>query len=85
MTEVVVLSAVRTPMARKRSALKDIHPVDLLAVVYREAIQRAHIPAEVVEDAFVGCVSQIGDQSLNVARQAWIAAGLPLENAFSIH
>ncbi|MHB8510752.1 MAG: thiolase family protein [Actinomycetota bacterium] len=77
MREAVIVEAVRTPLGRRNGKLKDWHPVDLLAEVYKELIARAGIDPALVDDVITGCVSQVGEQSLNVARNAWLAAGLP--------
>jgi acetyl-CoA acyltransferase len=80
--EVVIASAVRTPIGRghaEKGYYKDIHPNVLLGTVYAAAIERAGIPAERVEDVIAGCVSQVGEQSNNIARNAWLQAGLPIE------
>ncbi|HEV3473082.1 MAG TPA: thiolase family protein [Actinomycetota bacterium] len=75
----VIVDAVRTPLAKRDGALKDWHPVDLLAEILNEAIARSGVDATKVDDVICGCVSQIGEQSLNVGRNAWLAAGLPEE------
>ena len=77
--EAVIVEAVRSPLGRRNGKLKDWHPVDLLAEVLNETVARAQIDAAVVDDVICGCVSQIGDQSLNIGRNAWLAAGLPEE------
>lgn len=77
--EAVIVEAIRTPLAKKNGKLKDWHPVDLLAEVLNETIARSNIDAAQVDDVVCGCVSQIGEQSLNVGRNAWLAAGLPEE------
>jgi acetyl-CoA acyltransferase len=77
--EAVIVEAVRTPTAKKDGKLKDWHPVDLLAEVLNETIDRSKVDAARVDDVICGCVSQIGEQSLNVGRNAWLAAGLPEE------
>src|SRR6266540_603733 len=64
-------------MGRRGGAYADVHPVDLLSAVLRDLIDRTGLDAALVDDHIAGCVSQIGDQSLNVARNAWLAAGLP--------
>jgi acetyl-CoA acyltransferase len=80
MTEgVAVVAMARTPMARRGGPLAAVHPVDLLASVYREVLRRGSVDPQDVEDVLVGCVSQMGDQSFNIGRQAWLAAGLPIE------
>jgi acetyl-CoA acyltransferase len=77
--EAVIVEAVRSPLAKRNGALKDWHPVDLLAEVLNETVARSGIDAAKVDDVICGCVSQIGDQSLNIGRNAWLAAGLPEE------
>jgi acetyl-CoA acyltransferase len=78
-SDAVIVEAVRTPAGRKGGALKDWHPVDLLAEVLGETVARAGIDPAAVDDVICGCVSQIGEQSINVGRNAWLAAGLPEE------
>lgn len=75
--EAVIVEAVRTPTAKRNGKLKDWHPVDLLAEVLNETVARTKLEAEQVDDVICGCVSQIGEQSLNIGRNAWLAAGLP--------
>ena len=78
--DAVIVSAVRTAVGvgkPDRGALRDIHPVDLAALVIDEAVRRAGVDPELVDDVVLGCVSQIGEQSFNVARNAALAAGLP--------
>lgn len=77
MREAVIVEAVRTPLGRRGGALKDVHPVDLLARTLNELVERSGIDPALVEDNISGCVSQVGEQALNVARNAWLAAGLP--------
>jgi acetyl-CoA acyltransferase len=82
--EVVIVEAVRTPIGRghpEKGYYKDTHPNELLGAVYTELIARAGIDAGEVEDVIAGCVQQIGEQSWNVARNAWLQAGLPVEAA----
>src|SRR3954466_1068791 len=76
--EVVILSACRTPMGSFGGALKDMTAVDLGAIVIREAIARAGVPPADIGDAVMGCVLQAGN-GMNVARQAGLKAGLPVE------
>src|SRR6266540_3904655 len=64
-------------MGRRGGAYVDVHPVDLLSAVLRDLFDRTGLDAALVDDHIAGCVSQVGDQSLNVARNAWLAAGLP--------
>ena len=77
--DAVIVEAVRTPAARRDGKLKDWHPVDLLAEVLGETVARSGIDPGVIDDVICGCVSQIGEQSLNIGRNAWLAAGLPEE------
>lgn len=77
MREAVIVEAVRTPLGRRGGALKDTHPVDLLGRTLSELLDRAKVDPGLVDDVIGGCVSQVGDQSLNVTRNAWLAAGLP--------
>ena len=77
MREVVIVEAVRTPIGRRNGKLKDVHPVVLASLVLKEIIKRAGIKAESVDDVVFGCVSQAGEQSLNVGRNAWLTAGFP--------
>jgi len=78
MREVVIVEAVRTPIGRRNGKLKDMHPVVLGSLVLKEIVRRAGIEPEQVEDVVFGCVSQVGEQSLNVARNAWLTAGFPV-------
>src|SRR5918999_1533959 len=75
--DAVIVEAVRTPLGKRNGKLKDWHPVDLLAEVLNETIARSNIDAALVDDVICGCVSQVGEQALNIGRNAWLAAGLP--------
>jgi len=80
--EVVIIEAVRTPIGRghpEKGYFKDTHANELLGRCYTEVIERAGIPAQAVEDVVAGCVQQYGEQMLNIARNAWLQAGLPVE------
>ena len=80
--DVVIVEAVRTPLGRgtqKNGDLKDVHPVLLGAHVLREVVSRAKLDPAIVDDIVFGCVSQTGEQSINVARQAALTAGFPVE------
>jgi acetyl-CoA C-acetyltransferase len=79
MRDVVIVEAVRSPIGRRRGGLSGLHPADLLGAVQREALRRAGIDPAAVGQVVGGCVSQVGDQSFNVARTAWLAQGLPME------
>src|SRR5207237_8851222 len=78
MREAVIVEAVRTPIGRRNGKLKDVHPVVLGSLVLKEVVARAGIEPEQVEDVVLGCVSQAGEQSLNIARDAWLTAGFPV-------
>jgi 3-oxoadipyl-CoA thiolase len=73
----VILSAVRTPIGRYGGALADVRPDDLAAIVIREAVERAGVPAEEIEDVWLGAANQAGEDNRNVARMAALLAGLP--------
>jgi acetyl-CoA acyltransferase len=75
--EAVIVTAVRTAIGRRNGRLKDWHPVDLMAQVLKEVVKRAGIEAGLVDDVIVGCVSQVGEQGLNIGRNAVLAAGFP--------
>jgi len=77
--EPVVVGAVRTPVGRRNGGLAGVHAVDLGAVALRALVERSVIDPGLVDDVIMGCVSQIGEQSVNVARNAWLAAGLAEE------
>ncbi len=77
MPEAVIVEAVRTPVGRRGGAYAEVHPVELLAACVAGLIERTGIDPSAVEDHIAGCVSQVGEQSLNVGRNAWLAAGLP--------
>jgi acetyl-CoA acyltransferase len=82
--EVVIVEAVRTPIGRghaEKGYYKDTHPNELLGACFTEVIERAEIEPAAVADVIAGCVQQIGEQSWNVARNAWLQAGLPIETA----
>jgi acetyl-CoA acetyltransferase family protein len=75
--EAVIVEAVRTPVGRRGGKLKDWHPVDLLAFALDALIRRAGIDPGQIDDVIAGCVSQVGEQAVNVARNAVLAAGFP--------
>ena len=78
MSEVVIVEAVRSPIGRRGGGLSTLHPADLLAAVQLAAVERAGIDPVGVDQVIGGCVTQVGEQSFNVARTAWLTAGLPL-------
>jgi acetyl-CoA C-acetyltransferase len=75
---VVIVDAVRTPIGRRGGGLSTVHPAELLGVVQKAIIDRTGIDPAVVGQVVGGCVSQVGEQSFNIARTAWLAAGLPM-------
>jgi len=82
--EVVIVEAVRTPVGRghpEKGYYKDTHPAELLGRTYTELVDRAGIDPYEVEDVIAGCVQQFGEQAMNVARNAWLQEGLPIEAA----
>ncbi|HEY8490617.1 MAG TPA: thiolase family protein [Dehalococcoidia bacterium] len=79
MREVVIVEAVRTPLGRRNGVLSGVHPVNLAALVLREVVHRAGLEPGAVEQVVLGCVSQVGEQGANVARNAVLAAGYPIE------
>jgi len=79
--EAVIVEAVRTPIGKKNGALSGLHAAQILGAVQVEVIKRAGIQPSLVEQIIGGCVSQAGEQALNVTRTSWLAAGLPYETA----
>src|SRR5882672_7937651 len=77
MPRAVILSAVRTPIGRYGGALAGVRPDDLAALVVAEAVERAGVPAGEIEDVWLGCANQAGEDNRNVARFAALLAGLP--------
>ncbi|HEV2768726.1 MAG TPA: thiolase family protein [Solirubrobacteraceae bacterium] len=80
--EVVIVEAARTPVGRghkEKGYYRDSHPNELLGAAYTAVIERAGIEAALVEDVITGCVQQLGEQQMNVGRNAWLQAGLPEE------
>ncbi len=73
----MIVGAVRTPVAKRNGALRDIHPVDLSAHVLGALAERTGIDPGRVDDVIWGCVSQVGEQTYNVGRSAVLAAGWP--------
>lgn len=79
MQKAVIIDIVRSPFTKGRpgGALDGIHPVDLYATVLEGLVDRTGIDPGLVEDVITGCVIQVGEQAANIARKAWLAAGLP--------
>jgi acetyl-CoA C-acetyltransferase len=81
MPDVVIIDAVRTPVGRRNGGLSTVHPADLLAAVLRGLVERTGIDPGAVGQVVTGCVSQVGEQSFNIGRTAWLTAGYPLSVA----
>jgi acetyl-CoA acyltransferase len=84
--EVVIVEAVRTPIGRghiEKGYYKDVHPTELLGRTYSELLTRAGVDPAEVENVIAGCVAQYAQQGWNVARNAWLAQGLPIEASAS--
>jgi acetyl-CoA acetyltransferase family protein len=77
--EVVIVSAVRTPMGKYGGQLKEVRPDDLAAVVIREVVDRIGLDPAEVEDVIFGCANQAGEDNRNVARMGLLLAGFPVE------
>jgi len=75
--EAVIVDAVRTPLGRRDGVLSRWHPVDLLAHTLCGLLQRNKLDPKLIDDVIAGCVMQVGEQALNIARNAVLAAGLP--------
>ena len=77
MPNAVIVDAIRTPLGKRNGKLKDWHPVDLAAHTLKALMDRNNFDPALIEDVIMGCVMQVGEQSLNIARNAVLAAGLP--------
>ena len=77
MTTAVIVEAVRTPLGKRNGKLKDWHPVDLAAETLKALVDRTGIDPAIVDDVVMGCVMQVGEQGVNIARNAVLAAGWP--------
>ena len=77
MPNAVIVDAVRTAIGRRNGQLKDWHPVDLAAETLKALVARNDLDPALVEDVIMGCVMQVGEQALNVGRNAALAAGFP--------
>jgi acetyl-CoA C-acetyltransferase len=81
MRDVYIVEAARSAIGKRGKGLAGLMPADLLAAVQVAALKRSGVPAEAVGQLIGGCVSQINQQAFNIARVAWLSAGLPLEVA----
>src|ERR687884_2306917 len=79
MVEAVIIDAVRTPVGRRNGGFAGLHAVDLGARAITALVERTGVDPARVDDVILGCVSQSGEQGLNVARNVWLAAGMPEE------
>ena len=77
MQNAVIVDAIRTPLGKRNGRLKEWHPVDLAAQTLNALVERTGIDPALIDDVIMGCVMQVGEQGLNVARNAVLAAGLP--------
>ncbi|MGH3213064.1 MAG: acetyl-CoA C-acetyltransferase, partial [Trebonia sp.] len=78
MRDAVIVAAVRTAVGKRNGALSGVHPVDLSAHVLQALAERSGTDPAVVDDVIWGCVSQFGEQTFDIARNAVLAAGWPL-------
>ena len=81
MSNVVIVDAVRTPIGKRGGGLSTMHPAEVLSTVLSSIVERTGIDPAEVGQVVGGCVSQVGEQSFNITRTAWLAAGLPMETA----
>jgi len=79
--EVVIVEAVRTPIAKRGGGLSQVEPIRLAALVLAEVVHRAGLDPSQVDDVIMGCVTQVGEQGLNIGRLAALQAGFPVEVA----
>ena len=77
MRDAVIVEAVRTPVGKRNGGLSGVHPVELSAHVLRALAERSGIDPAAVDDVVWGCVSQVGEQTLDIARTSVLAAGWP--------
>ncbi|HEY5011906.1 MAG TPA: steroid 3-ketoacyl-CoA thiolase [Acidimicrobiia bacterium] len=80
-TDVVIVEAVRSPLGKRNGGLATVHPAELLSTVQQALIERSGIDPTLVGQVIGGCVSQVGEQTFNIARTAWLSAGLPMSVA----
>ncbi|HXF86715.1 MAG TPA: thiolase family protein [Anaerolineales bacterium] len=79
MTHAVIIDAIRTPIGALGGVLASVRPDDMAALVIREIVQRNHLDPALIEEVFLGCANQAGEDNRNVARMAALLAGLPVE------
>jgi 3-oxoadipyl-CoA thiolase len=85
MLEAYIYDGLRTPFGRHAGALSRVRPDDLLAGVIKEVVARCGFAVETIDDVSIGCASQAGEDSRNVARHALLLAGLPVETPGAVH
>jgi acetyl-CoA C-acetyltransferase len=78
---VVIVDAVRTPIGRRNGGLASMHPAEVLGIVQKAIVDRTGIDPADIDQLVGGCVSQVGEQSFNITRTAWLAAGMPMGTA----
>lgn len=81
MGDVYIVEACRSPIGKRGKGLAGLKPADLLGAVQSAALSRAGVPGDKIDQIIGGCVSQVGEQSFNIARVAWLSQGLPMEVA----
>lgn len=81
MGDVFIVEACRSPIGKRGKGLAGLKPADLLGAVQKAALDRSGIAPEKIDQVVGGCVSQVGEQTFNIARIAWLSQGLPLEVA----
>jgi acetyl-CoA C-acetyltransferase len=81
MSNIVIVDAVRTPIGKRGGGLSTLHPAEVLATVQKAIVERSGIDPALVGQVVGGCVSQVGEQAFNIARTAWLSAGLPMSVA----
>src|SRR5690625_2108648 len=78
MREAVIVEAVRTPVGRRNGLLSGVRAEGLVAKPLEEVVKRAGISSDLIEDVIYGCVSKVGEQAFDIARQAALIAGYPI-------
>ncbi|MAG30117.1 MAG: acetyl-CoA C-acyltransferase [Deltaproteobacteria bacterium] len=81
MSNPVIVEAIRTPIGKRNGVMSGLHATELLAASVKAVIERAGIHPEEVQQVVGGCVTKAGEQSFNITRNAWLAAGLPYQTA----
>ena len=81
MADVVIVDAVRTPVGKRNGGLSTVHPAELLGTALTALFDRTGVDPGAVGQVVSGCVSQVGEQSFNIARTSWLSAGFPLTTA----